>query len=181
MRVKVDRPHGCLGDLHRSVRRREGGQATDRRTSSRTMLPWRVVALMVAVAGVADSPTTRNVAAMLPFREFNLAVGAPIVMLRMRRGLRSVRCAIIVCMMEGPEDRMANGSSSQEPGEERVVRIGRRTSDGAISHTPDGFEHRGHVYAISWNAGLWSCGRMHVSRLRRDYNTRRSRWARVSR
>jgi len=116
MRVKVDRPHGCLGDLHRSVRWRERGQVTDRRTSSRTMLPWRVVALMVAVAGVADTPTTRKVAEMPPFRELNLAVGAPIVMLRMRRGLRPARPATIVCKMEELEDRMTNGSSSQEPG-----------------------------------------------------------------
>jgi hypothetical protein len=138
---------------------------------------------MVAVAGVAvsDSPTTRKVAEMPPFRELNLAVGAPIVMLRERRGLRPARFPTIVCKMEELGDRMANGSSTQEPGGQRVVRIRQFTSDVTISQTSDGFDYRGHVYTINGKAGLWSHGRMHVSRLRRDYNSRRSGWPWVSR
>jgi len=73
------------------------------------------------------------------------------------------------------------GRAAKNLGGQRVVRIRHLTSDVTISQTSDGFEHRGHVYTISWNAGLWSCGRMHVSRLRRDYNSRRSGWPGVSR
>jgi hypothetical protein len=46
------------------------------------------------------------------------------------------------------------------------------TPDVTASQTSDGFEHRGHVYTISWNLGQRGRGRMHVSRMRRDYNTR---------
>jgi hypothetical protein len=98
--------------VQRELHRRVGV----RLTSSRTMLPLRVVEQMVAVAGVADSPTTRRVAEMLPCRESNLAVGAPTVILRKRRGLRPMRFSTIACRMEGAEDGTANGSSSQEPG-----------------------------------------------------------------
>jgi len=66
---------------------------------------------------------------MLPSREVNLAVGAPIVMLRKRRGLRSVRFATIVRKIEEPEDCAANGSSSQEPEGQPCVGIRRLTSD----------------------------------------------------
>ena len=81
------------------------------------MLPLRVVARMVAVAVMADSPATRRAAEMLPCRDSNLAVGVPSVILRKRRGLRPARCSTIVCKMEVPEDCGANGSSSQEPRE----------------------------------------------------------------
>jgi len=87
----------------------------DLETSSRTMLPLRVVERTVAIAGMADSPTTRRAAEMLPCRESNLAVGAPIVILWKRRGLRPTRLSINACRMEGAEDCAANGSSSQEP------------------------------------------------------------------
>ena len=144
------------------------------------MLPRRVVAWIVAVAGVDRSPSTRKAAEMPPCRELNLAVGAPIIMLRFRRGLRPVWCPIIVCKMEKPEGCGANGSSNQEPGGQRVVRIKHPTSDVTISQTSDGFEYRGHVYAISWNAGWCGPGGMHVSRMRSDYDSRRSGWPRVS-
>ncbi len=88
------------------------------------MLPLRVVVRMVAAAVMADSPTTRKVAEMLPCRESNLAVGVPSVMLRKRRGLRPLRCRIIACKMLVPEDCGANGSSSQEPRERRKLRVG---------------------------------------------------------
>ena len=61
---------------------------------------------------------------MLPSSEANLAVGAPIVMLRRLRGPRPARLAIIVCKIEEPEDCAANGSSSQEPGEQPCVGLG---------------------------------------------------------
>jgi hypothetical protein len=79
---------------------------------------------MIAVAGVPENPTTRNAAEMPPFREVNLAVAFPIViLLRDRRALRPVRLATIVCRMEEPEDCGAKGSSNQEPVEQRLVRI----------------------------------------------------------
>jgi hypothetical protein len=56
------------------------------------MLPLRVVVRMVAVAVMADCPTTRKAAEMLPCRESNLAVAVPSVVLRARRGLRPARC-----------------------------------------------------------------------------------------
>ena len=86
----------------------------------------------MAVAGVADCSTTRKDAEMLPSREMNLAVGAPIVMLRKPRGLRAARFATIVCKIEEPEDCAANGSSSQEPGGQPCVKIRHLTSDVAI-------------------------------------------------
>jgi hypothetical protein len=79
---------------------------------------------MVAIAGMADSPTTRKAAEMLPCRESNLAVGVPIVMLRKRRGLRPARFSTNVCKMGGVEVCAANGSSSQEPGEQCKLRLG---------------------------------------------------------
>jgi len=82
------------------------------------MFPLRVVVRMVAVAVMADSPTTRRAAEMLPCRDSNLAVAVPSVMLRNRRGLRpAARCSTIVRKREVPEDCGANGSSSQEPRE----------------------------------------------------------------
>ena len=69
---------------------------------------------------------------MLPSREVNLPVGAPIVMLRKRRGLRSVLVATIACKIEEPEDGAANGSSSQEPGGQPCIGIRRLTSDVTI-------------------------------------------------
>jgi len=92
----MDHPRGGFGDLHHNVMRGQRGQVEDWLTSSGTRLPWRVVAWIVAVAGVADCSTTWKDAEMLPSREMNLAVGAPIVMLRKSHGLRSARFATIV-------------------------------------------------------------------------------------
>jgi hypothetical protein len=85
------------------------------------MLPRRVVAWIVAVAGVAACSTTRRDAEMLPSRETNFAVGVPFAMLRKPRRLPSRRYATTVCKIEEPEDVAANGSSSQEPGDNHIM------------------------------------------------------------
>ena len=69
---------------------------------------------------------------MLPSRELNLAVGAPSVTLRRRRGLRSVLFATIACKIEELAGCAANGSSSQEPEGQPCVRTRHLTPDVTI-------------------------------------------------